>query len=145
MDILANFGENLTELMFDNKISPEQLAKAIGIDFSEIYRYQRKEYLPNLSNAVKLADYFNCSVDGMLGLSPLRTDVKFKPAPPFSERFRVLLTENNTTRYRISKKTKININSLDAWYNGKFTPSLDKVMVLAKHFKCSVDYILGRE
>jgi len=145
MDYLSNFAETISELLEDNKITVEQLAQNTGIDLSEIYRYLRKEYLPTLANIIKIADKYNYSIDYILGLTAVSGSLPFKQTPPFAQRFKQLLEERGFTRYRLSKESGIAINRLDDWYNGKFTPSLDKAISLAKFFDCSVDYLLGRE
>jgi len=145
MDILSNFSENLSELIFYKKITVLQFASDIGVDLSEAYRYLRKECLPNLANIIKIADCYNCSIDFLLGLSSSQTVNEYNKTPPFSQRFKEVLSENKTLRYRLSKETKISINRIDDWYYGKFLPSVENVVILSKFFKCSVDALLGRE
>lgn len=145
METLSDFSDNLAELINEHKLSVEQFAEIVGITYSEIYRYLRKEYIPKLSNVIKIADAFGYSVDYLLGFIPFPENVVYKITPEFSVRFRQLLTEKNITRYMINKNTGIPINRLDDWYNGKFTPSIDKAVKLAKYFNCSIDYLLGRE
>ncbi len=145
MDILSNFGDNLAELIDENSLTVESFANSVGIAYSEVYRYLRKEYMPKLSNIIKIADCYNCSVDYLLGFIPYPENADFKATPPFNQRFKELLTDKNISRYRLSKETKISLNRLDDWYHGRFTPSLEKALELAKYFDCSVDYLLGRE
>lgn len=145
MDCLSSFGESVSEIIFENKITAGQFAETVGIAFSEVYRYLRKEYLPKLYNMVKIADRYNYSVDYMLGLIEFPPNVKFKQTPPFDARFKEILTEMKLTRYRLSKETKISINRIDDWYHGRFTPSLEKAFKLTEYFNCSFDYLLGRE
>ena len=145
MDILSSFVENLKELIDEKNISVEELAKKVDITYSEIYRYMRKEYLPKLSNIIKIADYFNCSIDYLLGFIPFPENVSFKKTPPFNVTFQHLLAEHKTSRYKLSNDTEISINRIDDWYHGKFTPSVDKAIKLAKYFNCSLDGLFGRE
>ena len=86
-DILSNFSETLSELMFDAHMTPEALSKAIGADLSVIYRYLRKEQLPTLQRALAIADLFACSLDYLFGLSHAEPHMTYRPAPPFAERF----------------------------------------------------------
>lgn len=145
MDILSIFSENIQELINDKNLSIEEFAKTVGIDLSEIYRYLRKEYLPKLSNIIKIADSFNYSIDYLIGKIPFPEDIDFKTKVPFSQRFKELLTKKGISRYRLSKDTSISINRIDDWYYGRFTPSLEKALKLAEYFDCSIDYLLGRE
>jgi len=145
MELLSNFSESIEELINENKVTIEQFATSVDIDLSEVYRYLRKEYLPSLSNIIKIADFYKCSVDYLLGFIPFSENATFMPTPAFCESFKAILKRNNVTRYKVSKETGISINRLDDWYNGKFMPSLEKAIKLAKYFNCSLDYLLGRE
>ena len=66
---MNKFQESLKELLDDNKISRLQLAKNIGIDYSTINGYFNKNYYPQLDIAIKIANYFDCSLDYLFGLS----------------------------------------------------------------------------
>ena len=141
---LSIFAERINELMFDNKTTPEALSKVLGVDLSLIYKYLRKEYIPSSPNAIRLANYFNCSLDYLVGLSE-DTSMSFnKEDKPFSIRFQELLKEHNCTRYRVKKDTKLAKQSVDDWYNGVRMPTIDNLLVLAEYFSCSIDYIIGR-
>ena len=145
MDIMSKFGENVCELLNEQKITIEEFAKTIGITLSEAYRYKRKEYLPHLTTIIKIADCYNYSVDYLLGFIPFPENANFKKTPPFSQTFATLLKNNNLTRYRLNKDTGISLNRLDDWYHGKSLPSIDNAIKLKKYFKCSLDFLLGRE
>ncbi len=56
IDILTAFSDTLCELILENNLTAETLSKAVNIDRSVIYRYQRKKSVPSLLNAVKIAD-----------------------------------------------------------------------------------------
>ncbi len=145
MDILTSFGENLSDIMFDRNLTAELLAAAVNIDRSVIYKYLRKECLPSLENIIVLADYFECSVDYLLGLTTVNGFVSKKVAQPFSERFKELLNSRGLTRYKFLKQIHFAKQSVDDWYNGKRVPTVENVIKLAEFFDCRVDYILGRE
>ena len=145
MDILSNFGENISELLHEKNLSVTEFAQSVDIAFSEVYRYLRKEYIPKLSNMIKIADCYGYSLDYLIGLMPFPENAKFQKTPPFSVRFKELLKEKGLSRYRLSKETGILINRIDSWYNGEFIPSLDNALKLSKYFNCTLDYLLGRE
>ena len=99
MDILSNFGETLSELISDNNLTPEEFAKAVNIDLSVIYRYQRKKCLPSLANTVVIADYFQCSADFLFGLSTNNVKTVSKGEVNFAKIFKGLLDRKGLTRY----------------------------------------------
>ena len=144
MEIVESFGENLSELIFDNDLTPKAFADETKIDRSVIYKYLRKEILPTLPNLVLIADYFKCSIDFILGLSE-NQNITLKPTPPFYERFRHLLKDKNLTRYKFRQEIHFAKQSVDDWYNGKRFPTVDNLIKLAKYFNCTLDELLGRE
>ena len=145
MDFLKNISENISELIEDNHLTVEKFAESVDIAFSEVYRYLRKEYMPKLSNLIKIADTYNYSLDFLIGLIPFPENAKFKTTPPFSEQFKKHLKKKGVSRYRMSRETEISINRIDSWYHGEFTPSLEKALKLKEYFDCTLDYLFGRE
>ncbi len=61
------FAERLLELRKDKGISQATLAKAIGVSFSVVCYWETDRSEPTAPNLVLLADYFNVSVDYLLG------------------------------------------------------------------------------
>ena len=149
MDILSNFSENLSELISDEKLTPKTLSAVVKIDLSLIYKYLRKESLPSLGNLTVIADYFECSADYLLGLSPVNNKTAVS-VTDFATRFRQMLAERNLTRYKFcrdsrAKKFCFARQSVDDWFNGKRVPTVDNAINLAAYFGCTIDYLLGRE
>ena len=145
MDILSNFGETLNELISDANYTPEKLSEEVKIDRSVIYKYLRKEVLPTLQNLIAIADVLQCSVDYLIGISPVNPEAKYRQTPPFADRFKALLSERGLTRYAFLKEHHFAKQSVDDWFNGKRRPSVENLINLSKCFGCSVDYLLGRE
>ncbi|MBE7075098.1 MAG: helix-turn-helix transcriptional regulator [Clostridiales bacterium] len=63
----------------------------------------------------------------------------------FSERIKELRLENNLTQDALALKTGISQSAIANWENGKKSPSIESIVILAKFFKCSSDYLLGLE
>jgi len=63
----------------------------------------------------------------------------------FSERIKELRLENNLTQDALALKTGISQSAIAKWENGKKSPSIESIVILAKFFKCSSDYLLGLE
>ncbi|EOH67569.1 hypothetical protein I584_01944 [Enterococcus hirae ATCC 9790] len=70
--MMTTFSENLKKLRSESDISQLVLAKEIGTTTRQIQRYESGENEPKLSQAVLLADYFDVSLDYLVG----RTDEK---------------------------------------------------------------------
>lgn len=142
---ISNFAERLEELIFEKEKNALTLSEDLGCSNSTISDYLKGIHLPTIEMAVQLADYFNCTVDFLLGIEDENKSTTFKSCPPFNERLPVFCKECNTTRYRIGKKTGIAESNLRYWAQGKTKPSILNIVKIAKEFNVSVDFVLGRE
>lgn len=69
--------ENLKKLREIKHITQVKLATDLGISQELISRYEVGSSFPQPNMLIKLADYFNCSVDYLLGLTDISTPVKY--------------------------------------------------------------------
>lgn len=147
MDLVSKFSERLKELIFDNKITIEKLSNDIDCNARSIYEWQsdNQKYLPSLKNLIKLADYFRCSLDFLLGIEGNNSLPNPKPRPLFSEHFRPAVESKGFTLHGLMKATQIDTNNFYKWINGKGEPSLDSLLRIAAVLDCSLDYLVGRE
>lgn len=63
------FGERITLIRKQLKLSQEDLAKKIGTSAPIVGRYEREEIKPSIDVAAKLADALGVSLDYLLGKS----------------------------------------------------------------------------
>lgn len=68
----AVFAIRLGQLRNAKKETQEELSEAIGVDRCTIAKYETQKRIPSYEHLVLLADYFNVSLDYLLG----RTDIK---------------------------------------------------------------------
>lgn len=141
---MSNLSESLKDLMSEAEISSSELAKKTNIDQSTILTLLRGDGLPSVDTLVKLADFFQCSTDYLLGLKDTSDEVTFRQRPPFPEQLTFLLHHFNITKYRLEKDTKLSEKTVNRWHNGKTQPTAESLIRLAKYFQCSVDFLLGR-
>ena len=141
---MSNLSENLKDLMEEAEIKAPALAQATGIDSSTILTLLRGDGLPYADTLVKLADYFKCSTDYLLGLTDQLSEEELKQRPPFPEQLTFLLNHFKVTKYRFEKQTGLSEKTVNRWHNGKTQPTVDSLIRLAKYFDCSVDFVLGR-
>ena len=139
------FTENFIDLCEDSSITQMNLAKAIGVNQSQISRYL-KGILPDVKTIVKICDYFNCSIDYIMGLSEefnyknLKTGFNNLAFYPEYER---LLKESNLTHYALAKRKIVCETSLRLWKKGKL-PNLEVIFNIALELGSSMDKLLGR-
>ena len=70
------FGERLTAIRKEKKISQSELAKMVGIHANVLGRYERGEARPFVETAVKLAQALNVSADYLRGNTELDIDTE---------------------------------------------------------------------
>lgn len=66
----------LRELREESGLTQKQVGNIIGVKDSAVSKYERMEQQPDYESLIKLADYFNVSLDYLLG----RTDERNKNA-----------------------------------------------------------------
>ena len=66
---MSNFVERLDALIFEQNVTAIKLSSDIGIASTTVTRYLQEKRAPSIDTLVKLADYFNCSCDFLLGQS----------------------------------------------------------------------------
>lgn len=67
------FSARLKSLMADKKINNKELANLLGVSAQAISQFKNEIALPNVDNMIKLADYFNVSLDYLLGRTKAKT------------------------------------------------------------------------
>lgn len=142
---LSKFAERLSELIFDAGTTPTELSEKLGCGNATISHYVTGRFLPTLEMTVRLADFFQCTTDYLLGIDNENRAHTFKPRPPFGQRFVEVCKSYNISRYRLQKLTEISESTMRYWVKGKTEPSIANVVKIADKLKCSVDFVLGRE
>lgn len=142
---MSNFAERLNGLIFEHDLNGKTFAAEVNISASCISEYLQGIHLPTLAKLLKMADYFNCSTDFLLGREEENPALTFKPCPPFSEQLEFLKEHFNCSAYHIYHNTDISKSGYYEWKSGKRQPTLENVVRLAELFECRVDFILGRE
>lgn len=144
MEVLKNFSERLAELMKDEEINAASLGKEIGVGHSTVNRWLRIERKINLTNLIKLANRFNCTMDFLAGRN--YDDMKFIPQnpPPFPQALRRALKTAGKSRNYLDKHTKFKDSYIYNWDHGT-VPDIISLVELADILECTIDYLVGRE
>ena len=69
----SNFASRLRECRKDAGLNPETAAQQMGIAYSTYRRYEQGGTVPDLLTAVKLADFYQVSLDYLTGRTDRRT------------------------------------------------------------------------
>lgn len=141
----TKFAERLEELMFYAGVNGLELSENTGIDESNIYKYLNAVWLPSCAAAVKLADYFECTLDFLFARDSMNKAMQFAKCPPFPARLKEVIAESGMTKKQFIEKCGVSEAVFYRWLNGKRQPTADSIARLAEGIGHSMDYIVGRE
>lgn len=70
---MATFGERIKQLRTEKKLTQDKLAEIFYLNKSSISRYENDMQIPEMPTLEALSNYFNVSVDYLLGKSDIKT------------------------------------------------------------------------
>lgn len=142
---MYDFQDVLNDLITERGLSLRKLASESKVSAIQYSRYL-KGYYPTIDVAVRIADYFNCTLDYLFGTSD-----KFEQANKngydlsgFITKYQKALEDNNFTHWKFSKAFSFSESSLRHWKYGE-TPSIPILLIIAKNLSISMDYLIGRK
>lgn len=138
---MNEFQERLQELLEENNLSRLQLAKSLNISSTTINGYFNNGYYPNIEIAIKMANYFNCSLDFLFGLSDIN-DFSNRNNKTFFENLKSLIKSSGISIAQTMKNLKMSEYSYYRWRDG-LIPKTINLIDLAKYFDVSIEYLLG--
>lgn len=144
---MSNFVERLNLLLNERDLSIRQLSREVGISSSQLSKYSTGHYEPSLKNALKIAAYFSCSLDFLLGLEDFKLNAYVYNEPNkeiFIQRFNALVKQRNLNFNKLSKHTYLNRNTIYNFEKNIGFPKLDILVRLSKELNVTVEYLIGR-
>jgi len=124
---MATFGERVKKLRKEKGFTQDQLAEQFLLNKSSISRYEKDKQMPEFDMMLKLADFFNVSIDFLIGRSKEST-VDLSDQIPQGELVRIpvlgtiragepMFAEQNIVEYRSADLTLIpKTNLSDLFY-----------------------------
>ncbi len=146
MAISKEFQDRFIELTGDfEAISKEKKAEAIGINRTTFCNAFNYGIIPKTPSLIKIADYFNISIEYLIAITDDEYFEKSKHPKSFLERLEELRIEHGIkTRYELAQEILIHRNNIAQWYKINCLPLIDDLIIIAKYFNVSIDYLLGR-
>ena len=138
-NFMNSFQERLEDFLIENNLSRLQLAKQINIHHETINGYFNDNLYPEIHIAKKIANYFNCSLDYLFGLSDEMHNEE-RNNLTFAETIRQLLKEKNKSIEKAMKELNMSESNYYRWKKGT-KPLTSVIITLAKYFDVSVDYL----
>lgn len=144
MEHSEEFKQRFLELVSDLDCKKSEIPKLLNIDYNVYIKITEFGIIPKPVVLIRIADYFNISVEYLLGRTNNSYFFKAETATTFLERYQALKTEKNLTDYAIAQKLHITTSYTTNWKNKKYMPSIINLIELSETFKVSIDYLLGR-
>lgn len=140
----SEFQKRLSSELAGDSRNKTLIAKDIGISKDILIRAANAGVIPSTKSLVKIADYFETSIDYLLGYTEKDLfEISANPSD-FQERIEELKKKHKIKNGAIATKIGISRSLFNTWKDKEYTPSLEIVFQLAKFFKVSMDYLLGR-
>lgn len=140
---MTNFAERLNELLIERTMRPDVLAQAVDVSVQTVYEWKAGRQI-FLSNLVTLCDYFECSVDYIVGRSDDVLDYNPQKRPPFNTAIRAVMAKRKISTYRLRQDTRYDGSYFARWDKGA-EPYIGTLIELADYFDCTIDELIGRE
>ena len=144
---MSDFAEIFLYLLKTNRLSYRETSRRLKISSSQLSKYGNGIYEPSIENLVKISNYFNCSIDYLLGLD--KTQNRFgllenQDKELFIKRLNELILTRKTNINRICKNLYLNRNTFYNWKNLRIFPKISILSKLAKELNTYVEYLIGR-
>lgn len=140
------FTENLKDLINESNKSLRQLAIESGVSAMQYSRYLNGS-IPTIDITLKIAKFFDCSLDYLFGLSNEKESKKYTTYNYDISQFLInyvkLLGQNGLTHYKFIKTIGYDESIIRHWKSGS-TPRLDIIYYIAKNLDGSIDDLIGR-
>ncbi len=144
MEHSEDFKNRFIELINDLDCNKSDIPKLLNINYNAFIKISEFGIIPKPIILMRIADYFNISVEYLLGRTDNSYFSKSSTNENFLTRYQQLKTENNLTDYAVAQKLHISTSYTTNWKNKNYMPSIVNLIVLSETFKVSIDYLLGR-
>ncbi len=144
MEHSEEFKKRFLELIDDLDCNKSKIPKLLNIDYNVFIKISEFGIIPKPIILMRIADYFDISIEYLLGRTDNEYFEKSETPSTFLERYKTLKSENNMSDYTVAQKLHVTTSYTTNWKNKHYTPSISNLIVLSEIFKVSIDYLLGR-
>ena len=144
MSISLTFQKKFQAIVEDSDYKRSELVKLIPISQSSLSNALTYGIIPSTKTLVKIADFFNVSINYLLGKTDAEDFFKSSTTNTFLSRFESLCLEKQVTHYRVASDCFFDKSSISKWFSKNFIPELEIIELLCDYFKVTPDYLLGR-
>lgn len=146
MAISKEFQSRFIELINELDLKKRtEIANTIGITYATFSKAYNYGILPTVPILIRIADYFNISIDYLIGSTDNDFFYKSNNSATFQTRLEELrLKKGIATVYELSQRIHIHRNNIAQWLKKDYIPTIDDLIIIANLFDVSIDYLVGR-
>lgn len=153
-----NFGQILKQLRTAEGLTQNELAKILDVSKSNISKYEAGSVEPNMSVLIRISEYFEISVDCLLGKNTKNESALEKEndffffffnnesllRDIFSKRIRTAILDLGLTEEDFKTAISFGSEKASSFLNGEGEPTADDLIELSQFLDTSIDYLLGQ-
>lgn len=144
LSISLTFQKRFKTILDESDYSRSELVKLIPISQSTLSNALTYGIMPSVKTLIKIADFFELSINYLLGKTNEVDFCKSSSVTTFYQRFESLCSEKEVTHYKVATDCLFDKSSISKWFSKNFLPELEIIELLCDYFNVSIDYILGR-
>ena len=144
MSISLSFQKRFKSLLEEYDYSRSEIAKLIPLSQSTLSNALTYGIIPSTKTLIKIADFFDISINFLLGKTDIEDFYKSSSPASFLSRFESLCSEKEVTHYKVAADCLFDKSNISRWISKGFLPELEILELLCDYFNVSPDYILGR-
>ena len=136
----------IADLRLDKDLKQKEVASKLNVLENNYSKWERGVTDIPLLKINELANFYNCSLDYLFGLSNknIKTDKKEINLKLMSQRILSLRKEKNLTQEQVSEHIGFHQRTYAHYEDGSRIPTSFKVYYIAIYYNVSLDYIVGR-
>lgn len=136
----------LEELRLDNDLKQKEIANKLNISGKNYSNWERGVTDIPLVKSNDLANYYDCSLDYLFGLSNTKkiNERKTIDLKLLSKRLLETRKERNLTQEQLSQDVGYHQRTYAHYENGSRIPTSFKLFYIALYHNVSLDYLVGR-
>ena len=144
MSISLSFQKRFKSLLEESDYSRSEIAKLIPLSQSTLSNALTYGIIPSTKTLIKIVDFFDISINFLLGKTDIEEFYKSSSPASFLSRFESLCSEKEVTHYKVAADCLFDKSNISRWISKGFLPELEILELLCDYFNVSPDYLLGR-
>lgn len=144
MPISVDFQKRISQLAEDCDCTRTELRTNMNVSSTALSSAITYGIIPTTKTLVKMADFFDVSLNYLLGKTESDNFIRSEKEVSFHERLSELCAEKNVSYYKVGLDCGIYDSLISHWFKKGFIPTIELIEILSDYFNVSPDYLLGR-